>query len=349
MIQELGVEQFLRQSPIIIDVRSPKEYESGHIPFAVNLPLFSNEERALIGTIYKAQGKQAAILEGLDIVGPRMSQILQAIRALGDYSKVGLHCWRGGKRSSSVAWLLALYGLEVYLLQGGYKKFRQFVLNIFSEKLGYIILGGKTGSGKTIILELLKQQGQAAINLEAIACHKGSAFGFIGEKEQPTQEQFENELGMEIFKCLHRSIIWLEDESRFIGRRFIPNNLFLQMRQSPVIYLDIPLEVRIEMLVQNYGRAEVSLLEQGIEKLQKRLGGLRTKAAKSALNRGDLYTTCQILLEYYDKTYEYGLAQRDENKVIKLSFACFNPNEIVSTLLEIVKEKSLIQEWKKFV
>jgi tRNA 2-selenouridine synthase len=338
-MQEYSVTQFLSQAPVVIDVRSPIEYNQGHIPQAVNLPLFSNAERSLIGTIYKAQGKQAAILEGLEIVGPRLGQVIQNVKSLGDYHTLGVHCLRGGKRSGSVGWLLSLYGWNVAVLSGGYKNFRRFALDIFARKLPFIVIGGKTGAGKTKILAELGALGQGVVNLERCARHKGSAFGFINENEQPTQEQFENDLALEIFKNWESSPIWIEDESKFIGKRFIPLPLYNQMRETWVLYVDIPRENRIETLVQSYGKANPTLLEQALQKLEKRLGGAKFKIAREALYKGDLYTTCEIALEYYDKTYEYGLSRRYNAKVIKFSFTHESAVEIALTLLEFAAKK----------
>jgi tRNA 2-selenouridine synthase len=163
-MQEYDVIEFLSQAPVVIDVRSPVEYKQGHIPQAVNLPLFSDAERSLVGTIYKTQGKEAAILEGLEIVGPRLGQIIENFKALGDYPTLGVHCLRGGKRSSSVGWLLSFYGWNVALLSGGYKKFRQFALAILAQKLPLVVIGGKTGAGKTQILAELKALGQGVVS-----------------------------------------------------------------------------------------------------------------------------------------------------------------------------------------
>jgi len=136
----------------LIDVRTPAEFEKGHIPEAKNLPLFSDEERAIIGTIYKQIGRQPAILKGLEITGPKMKEFVKQAEALaGESNKLFLYCWRGGMRSGGMAWLFDLYGFEVYTLKRGYKAFRNYALSSFDTKKNVLILGGKTGSGKTPI------------------------------------------------------------------------------------------------------------------------------------------------------------------------------------------------------
>mgnify|MGYP003349536217 CR=1 FL=1 len=207
----------------IVDVRTPAEFEQGHIPGAINLPLFSNEERKIIGTLYKKEGKQPAIRKGLEIVGPKLATLVAEINNIkknffpttsppSSKDRVGIgsilfHCWRGGMRSSSVAWLAQMAGYASTTLQGGYKTYRNYVLQSFHSSINLKIIGGYTGSGKTIILEELKKQGEQIINLEHLAHHKGSAFGAFGQEKQPTQEQFENNL-----MCIQTKIIKLEEK-----------------------------------------------------------------------------------------------------------------------------------------
>ena len=180
----------------IIDVRSPGEFADGHIPGALNVPLFTNDERALVGTSYKEKGPDKALLLGLDIVGPKMSQIASdGKRYAGPGGTVAIHCWRGGKRSGSVGWLLSTAGLDVQLLEGGYKAYRSVVLQFFEKcPIEFIVVGGRTGSRKTAVLHELQRRGEQVVDLEGLANHKGSAFGWINESPQPTTQQFENNL-----------------------------------------------------------------------------------------------------------------------------------------------------------
>ena len=173
---------------------------AGHIPGAVNIPLFDDQERAAVGTKYKKEGRLPAILEGLRQTGPVMaSKLGQGLSAAKD-GKLLVHCWRGGMRSEAMAWLFSLADLEVYILEGGYKSYRHHILEKLSEKRKMIILGGMTGSSKTHILRNLKSRGQQIIDLEQIANHKGSAFGALGQKPQPSTEQFGNLLYDELAK-----------------------------------------------------------------------------------------------------------------------------------------------------
>lgn len=335
MPTSIDIEQFLilsRERPIL-DVRTPAEFEKGNIPGAHNLPLFTNEERAIVGTIYKQQGRQPAILKGLELVGPKMKELIESTQAISPVNRtVLMHCWRGGMRSSSVAWLLELYGYKVYTLKGGYKFFRRYVLESINEKRNYIILGGRTGSGKTLILKKLAQQSEQVVDLEKLAHHKGSSFGSIGEVKQPTQEQFENYLAVELKRLDPLKHIWLEDESRLIGKKVIPAGMWEQMRAAKVAYIDIPFSVRADYLTKEYGQFTKQELSDAITRITKRLGGLQAKQALEALETNDLKAACEICLAYYDKTYDHGLQKREMATVKKYIFENLDADHIASEI-----------------
>ena len=202
--QTLVIDDFLKlyrkKSPLLIDTRSEKEYEKAHIPGAVNIPILNNEHRHIVGTIYKEEGRQAAVMKGFELVGPLFKEKMEMALQLAEGREVFVYCWRGGMRSNILAWLLKMAGLRVTLLQGGYKAFRNYLLPILDVEYKIIILGGQTGSGKTEMLSLLKSAGEQVIDLEHLASHKGSAFGLLGMPEQPSQEQFENMLALELEK-----------------------------------------------------------------------------------------------------------------------------------------------------
>ncbi len=337
----LAIEEYLAAclgKEVILDVRSPNEFEQGHIPGAINFPLFSNEERAEVGTIYKKIGKDKAIERGLEIVGPKLSSFVVDAKKLAVNNTVFIYCWRGGMRSGSLAWLLEMSGLNVVRLSGGYKSFRNYVLNSFQTKHSLLILGGKTGSGKTIVLEELEKLGAAVLNLEKLANHKGSAFGAIGEKPQPTQEQFENELFAQLQSLPKNKPIWVEDESRLIGKKIIPLGLWEQMRESPILYLELPVEERANYLVNEYGKYGKDVLIQSIEKITARLGSEQAKESIDAINNNDLKTACLNTLRYYDKTYLHGLNKRENKNILKIEFDNFELSSICKLLIEKEKE-----------
>jgi tRNA 2-selenouridine synthase len=304
----------------VIDVRSPGEYNHAHIPGAYSLPLFSDEERKIVGTAYKQESREKAIKLGLDFFGKKMVGMVEEVEKLisglkpgpGSGKTVLIHCWRGGMRSAGVAWLLDLYGFKVYTLAGGYKAFRNWVLEQFQKEYNIYIIGGYTGSAKTYVLKELQKQREAVVDLEGIASHKGSAFGNIGLPAQPSQEMFENLLAAQLstVNCQPSTALWMEDESQRIGSVNIPTALFQHMRTRPVFFLDIPFEERLDHLVQEYGKLDKEKMVNAIMRIQKRLGGLETKNAINFLIEGNVKESFSILLKYYDKWYGKSLQSR---------------------------------------
>ncbi len=320
-VEKINIEPFLllaKKFPVI-DVRSPGEYNHAHIPGATNLPLFSDEERKIVGTAYKQQSRQHAIKIGLDFFGPKMRAMVETAELITgnnnfeikDSKVLLVHCWRGGMRSAAIAWLLDLYGFKIYTLNGGYKKYRHYVLDTFNLPFRFNILGGFTGSGKTKLLSELKLKGQKVIDLEELAGHKGSAFGNIGLPKQPSHEMFENMLAMDLRNSIDHSPIWLEDESQRIGLVNIPSAIWKNMRQSAIYFLDIPFEERLKHIVQEYGQLDTEKLAEGIERIRQKLGNLNAKTAILLLNEGKITECFSILLTYYDKYYLKGLHNRE--------------------------------------
>ena len=341
----------------VLDVRSPGEYSHARIPGAYPLPLFNDEERKVVGTAYKQESREKAIKIGLDYFGPKMRPMVEEVEALlgkkrsagaadagvpgnnskatdgtatGALSSVGgplpaggpakevlVHCWRGGMRSGGVAWLLDLYGFRVYTLKGGYKAFRQWVLAQLSAEWPMKVLGGYTGSGKTDLLQRLVRLGEAVIDLEALAHHRGSAFGHLGQAAQPSQEQFENELALQLHALKGRPF-WVEDESMRIGNILLPQRFEQQLRTAPCYFLDIPFEKRLDYLVPAYGGFDREKLITAILRIQKRLGGLETKQAVNCIVENDTRSAFAILLKYYDKWYAKSLKSRGDAPVVNI-------------------------------
>ena len=312
-VQKTGAGVFENLSNyLIIDVRSPGEYVHAHIPNAFSLPLFSDEERAQIGTTYKQQNREAAIKLGLPFFGNKMHDMIEQVEGwMNEYEKrndkkpiILVHCWRGGMRSAAVAWLLDLYGFKTEQLTGGYKAYRNWVLAQFEKNYSMKVLGGFTGSGKTEILLQLQKSKLPVIDLEGLANHKGSAFGALGQNEQATQEQFENNLANALLKITaEHPYFWIEDESQRIGTNMLPITFFKQLRNSICYFIDIPFETRLQFIVQAYGKFAVADLIAATLRIQKRLGGLETKTAVNLLVEKNIEGAFSILLKYYDKVY----------------------------------------------
>lgn len=330
-VQVLTIEEFISKVLLypVLDVRSPSEYAHAHFPGAHNLPLFDDTERAVVGTAYKQESREAAIKIGLDYFGPKMKcMVEQAEKLTGSYTipsekSILIHCWRGGMRSGAVAWLLDLYGFKVYTLKGGYKAYRNWVLDQFGKIYNFKILGGNTGSGKTYLLYELVKQGKNVINLEGLASHKGSAFGNLGMPAQPSQEMFENMLALELHNKSDRNQpIWMEDESQRIGTVNVPGPLWQTMLISPVYFLDIPFEERLDFIVKEYGSLEKERLVNAIIRIKKRLGGLETKNAVSHLIEDNIRESFRILLNYYDKSYAKSLNKKENIMELLITIPC---------------------------
>jgi tRNA 2-selenouridine synthase len=321
MIHSITIKDLMTlKDPIpLADVRTPAEFEHGHIPGAFNLPLFSDEERVSIGTTYKHAGKEAAILLGFDLTGPKWSRFIRQALEKAPEKKIAVHCWRGGMRSGAMAWALDLFGFEVYRVEGGYKQYRRWVLDQFEATYALVVLGGMTGSGKTRILHELRAIGQQVIDLEELAQHRGSSFGSMNKLVQPTQEQFENNLASELNKRDKQRNIWVEDESSSIGKRTIPRAFWDQMVASFMIDIKVSTAQRIDALVLEYGSLDRDFLIECTERIRKRLGLDQAKNAIIAIKENRIADFIRLVLVYYDKTYRTSLAHRDAGRILTIN------------------------------
>lgn len=339
-MSQISIEEFVNkmgEAPII-DVRTPAEFEEGHISGAYNIPLFSDEERVKVGTIYKNSGREAAVLEGLKHSGPKMHDYIIQLKKIvrGKSRKVFVHCWRGGMRSESMVWLFKMAGFDAYKLEGGYKNYRSYIREDFGSERKILILGGYTGSGKTEILKKLEKKGEQIIDLEGLAHHKGSVYGGLGQEEQPTNEQFENDT-WEVWRKLDpQKPVWIEDESRSIGRVGINNPLYMQMFNSNVLFLDFPVDERVRRLREEYTCFDVEQLKELSAKIQKKLGGNKLKELMESLEKGDFETAVKLSLYYYDKAYLKGIGKKQKvHKIIA--------EKITEDFIEdLIKYKSLV-------
>ena len=262
MAEKISPRSFLELNSAwpVIDVRSPAEYESGHIPSAINIPLFTNEERAVIGTLYVQQGKETAVKQGLEWVGKKFTYFISEVEKLAPEKYLRIHCWRGGMRSESLAWFFEKLGYRVYILDGGYKAYRKYIRTAFSEHAELKVIGGMTGTGKTEILYHLKILNEQVLDLEALANHKGSAFGHLGQSDQPSTEQFENNLFQLWSEFDLNRAIWVEHESVRVGKIYLPETFFKAMQQGFLIQVNLPSEIRVERLMAEYAHFDQELI-----------------------------------------------------------------------------------------
>jgi tRNA 2-selenouridine synthase len=321
----------------IIDVRSPGEFAKGHIPNANNIDLFTDEERAIVGTAYKKESKERAIEIGYEFVKPKLNDFITKSTEIAPEKEVVVHCWRGGMRSNAFANHLIENGfIKVYVIEKGYKAFRNYVLQYFEKPFNLKVLGGYTGTGKTEILHFLEKKGQQVIDLEGLANHRGSAFGGIDLPPQPTTEQFENNLFLKLQSLNPKLPIWVEDESKMIGNISIPNLFYFKMCDMPVYFLDVPLEKRIQHLVDIYANLNQDKLADAITRITKRLGYDNAKFALEELERRNYYKVVEIALLYYDKYYVKGLQKREVSKILDFKIPVVNPEQTAGFLINLL-------------
>jgi len=339
----IGITTFLELAGTIpvVDVRSPSEFAAGHIPGAYNIPLFDDDERAVVGTKYKNEGRIRAILAGLKLSGPAISSKLENALKIAREGRLLVHCWRGGMRSEAMAWLFSLGDIRTELLEGGYKSYRHHVLEKLSSNRKMIILGGLTGSGKTFILRHLMGSGEQVIDLEGLANHKGSAFGSLGQQPQPTSEHFGNMLFTELKQTVPERALWIEDESRNIGTVFMPEPFYLNMQDNPAIILMMDIKTRLPRLLEEYSSYPPGELEASVMRISKRLGGDNTRDAVQAIRSNDFSKAIEITLNYYDKAYLFGLKKKKEKNII---YVTTDTADVMTNALKILDAASGI-DW----
>lgn len=329
----------------IIDVRSPKEFQKGHIPGALNIPLFSNDERHEIGIIYKKLGKLQAIEKGLGLVGPKMMMLGQQAKDITEQKQRKVYCWRGGMRSEKMAWLFELLGMECEILGGGYKAYRNIQIEDFMQIKELIVLHGSTGCGKTEMLLELEKKGEQIIDLEKLANHRGSAFGYIGNSEQqPTSQQFQNDVHSTLSQLNPEKRIWVEGESLTIGFANLPEALWQRMKKATVVEIKVVREERVKRLVKEYGTFPKEELSASILKISNAFGKQNTVKALKYLESKHFSETADLLLDYYDKTYEYTRKRFRERSLFTINSEIGDAKKNVSQILNQLEEMKASHE-----
>jgi len=325
-----NLKEFRKTKGLLIDVRSPDEYYKGHMPNSINLPIFNNEERSIIGKKYKLFGREIAVREGFKIIENRIDKLIQKFilikdefltstrSELSNEMNIKIYCARGGMRSQSMLWLLEKFKYPCITLNGGYKTYRNWVLNCFKDKKKLIVIGGKTGTRKTKILIKLKSLDYQILDFESLANHRGSSFGGLGMIEQPTNEQYENLISEDLNKCNNLEFIFVEAESPNIGKNRIPHELYKQMKNSQRIEIIRDEKTRIDELVNTYSKYEKNDLKESVLRISKRLGPQRTKSAIDSIDNEDWENVCKSVLDYYDRCYEHELKDKKDVKILKM-------------------------------
>ncbi|MEM0939877.1 MAG: tRNA 2-selenouridine(34) synthase MnmH [Bacteroidota bacterium] len=332
-MKKLSPVDFLKCSAPCLDVRSPGEFKQGRILKAISFPLFSDQERTQVGTIYKKEGKKQAVKVGFSLVGPKIRTFIEKVEAFEE-DTIKIYCWRGGMRSSGMAWLLEQVGLKVYLLQNGYKAYRNYALQAFEQSLKLKILTGFTGSGKTEILQEMSKLGAQIIDLERFANHPGSSFGNQLKRSQPTTEMFQNMLFHQLATFDLEKPIWLEDESFCIGKVHLPEALFRQMKISPRYLLKVAKDQRKQLLVKQYGAIGTNNLIAATKAIQKKLGLSKTNEAIDHIINHRAFEAADILLSYYDRQYEKNMHRSGQKILETVNFSTFCPKQMAKQILD---------------
>ncbi|HET6420286.1 MAG TPA: tRNA 2-selenouridine(34) synthase MnmH [Geobacteraceae bacterium] len=293
---------------LIVDVRTPLEFHEDHIPGAINVPLLGNEERIEIGILYKNTGPHEARRRGLELTAPRFPRIVEEIALKACGRPVLVYCWRGGLRSKTVATILDLVGYRSLQLHGGYKSYRNQVVSYFENFTPpgpVVVLHGLTGVGKTSFLETLRGENYTVIDLEALACHRGSAFGALGLDQTISQKRFESILWHALQKSPEDKPVILEGESRRIGRISLPGNMYEVMNRGIRIWCEASIETRVSRLIEEYGRPEYKIdMAAALSRISRKLGGLKYREISDCLENWELEPFMAGLLNcYYDRVY----------------------------------------------
>jgi tRNA 2-selenouridine synthase len=312
----------LLDNHLVVDVRTPLEFEEDHIPGAVNVPLLDNDERVEIGTLYKQQGPHKARMRGLEMTAARFPEMVATIAKMAGDRPILVYCWRGGLRSKTVTAILELSGFHAVQLQGGYKSFRSHVtayFDHFQPNGPLVVLHGLTGSGKTAFLQRIPADGYTTIDLEGLAQHRGSAFGALGLSQTLSQKHFESILWNELRQSPRGRPIILEGESRRIGRISLPGNFYEVMGESIKIWCETAMNTRIDRLISEYGKEEYrEEMATALLRIRKKLGSEKYSEIAGYLEAWNLRPFMQGLLEnYYDKVY-YKTREWKEDTILSL-------------------------------
>ncbi|SEO94512.1 tRNA 2-selenouridine(34) synthase MnmH [Paenibacillus sp. OV219] len=325
MFQDIAIEELsaLRQtgSIVTIDVRSPSEYADATIPGSLNIPLFNDEERAEIGTIYKQVSVHAAKERGLEIASAKLPAFIKAFSQIP--GKKAVFCWRGGMRSKTSATVLDLMGIRIYRIEGGYRAYRQWVVSRMDEfelaPLAYV-LHGNTGTGKTAILRKLQEQSYPVLDIERLAGHRGSIFGNIGLISH-NQKTFDAQLSDELIRLESVPYFLMEAESKRVGKIVLPGGLVKKKEEGKHIWLELPLEARVTNLLEEYKPWEhQEACIQSFRLIKSRMHTPIAAEIEWALKHEEYRMAIELLLvHYYDQRYSHSNSayELDDRIVIK--------------------------------
>jgi tRNA 2-selenouridine synthase len=341
MIRNVNIEEIIdNKNVVFIDVRSEKEFNEDTIPGALNIPILNNEERENVGYLYKQVDKEKAKEVGIEYASKKLPSIYIKAKEISRENKdIALFCYRGGMRSKSVANVLDLMGLDVYLINGGYKEYRKYVIKKLIEEINkhkYIVLHGYTGVGKTKILKLLKEKGEPILDIESLAKNKGSVFGNIGyDDSNITQKNFESKL-LKVLSNVNEEYIFVESESKRIGKVILPEPLYKNMENGYHLLINTSIENRVKNILDDYIKENNSVyidesIINAINKLRKRISNsIAYELIEKVKHKEYSYVAKKLMLHYYDPLYKYSI---DKIKVYDKIIEYKDINNAVEELL----------------
>lgn len=305
-------ESLTLNSKLYIDCRSPAEYEIDHIPNSYNIPILDNHERAIIGKIYKEKGSFEAKKKGVEIVSPKLKDLIDTLLNITEnFKNIIFYCARGGLRSTALANFFSLVSSKnILILNRGYKGYRNYILTFFEHfdfKGKFLVVDGFTGSGKTLILKNLKEKGLPVIDLEDLAKHRGSVFGGVGIEKKPSQKKFETLLWYEMNKFKNKSIIIVEGESKNIGKISLPAKFYEKMNSSPHIWIETDDNLRVKIIKEDYlaNIKSYNELTEPVLYLKRFLGKKNVNMLVEEIKKENFDFVIMFLLKnYYDILYK---------------------------------------------
>lgn len=338
MIHDITVEELTEQRQkgemTVIDVRSPSEYALSTIPGSVNIPLFDDQERAEIGTLYKQVSVDAAKERGLEVVSAKLPAFIRQFAAIE--GKKAVFCWRGGMRSKTTATLLSLMNIHAYRLSGGYRAYRQWVVAMLEDmpfNPSFYVIHGNTGNGKTLLLRKLKEKGYPVLDLEAMAGHRGSVFGGIG-LDAHNQKTFDALLLEEMLRYKDAPYVLLEAESKRIGKVVIPDLVMSKKEQGTHIRIELPIEARVQTILEDYRPEEhPEACMRAFRKIESRIHRPIAAEIGECLQEGKYDRAVELLLVYYyDPRYSYTEDQYEDAEFITVT-----ANSVDEAILQVEK------------
>ncbi|MDC3413279.1 tRNA 2-selenouridine(34) synthase MnmH [Aquibacillus sp. 3ASR75-11] len=304
----------------VIDVRSPSEYEEATIPGSINIPVFNDKERAEVGTLYKQESPEAAKERGLQIFSAKLPHFIKEFQEL--HGERAVFCWRGGMRSKTAATVVDLIGMDVFRLKGGIRSYREWVvqtLESYELKQNAYVLNGYSGTGKTVILQMLSDEGYPVLDLEGMANHRGSIFGQIGRKPN-NQKRFESLLVHDLLRIEQSPYVLLEGESKRIGKVVLPEFLYKEKEQGIQLFLELPIDERVTNILDDYHPWDhhQECLD-AFQIIKKRIHTPIAKEIEQNLKDGKYRSAVTLLLQYYyDPLYEHSAKQYRSDRVITI-------------------------------